>query len=315
MNKKFYISSRSNDGGIYVYDLENSQLSQTQFIPVENPMYTVVNNNKLYVILRAPFDNNQNSGIVSFNIDENGHLFNKKNISSTLGECGCHLYVSEDDIYVANYISGNIIKCPDKLVQHKDEIKTKVPHTHFVGKTPDDKYLLVTDLGLDKIFIYDKDLNLHKTVSLSNGAGPRHLSFSDDGKLCYCVNELNSTVSVLEYFDGTLKLLNSYSSLPDEYEGENYAAAIRVHRGYVYVSNRGHNSIACFKISGKKLKLESITSCEGDFPRDINIYENMLFSANQKDGSVTVFEIENNINLKLIQKINIPDALCITINL
>mgnify|MGYP003304206205 CR=1 FL=1 len=192
--------------------------------------------------------------------------------------------------------------------------KKKEPHTHFVDKTPDDKYLLVTDLGLDKIFIYDKDLNLHNSVSLNKGAGPRHLAFSDDGKICYCINELNSTVSVLEYSDGILTLLDSYSTLPENYCGENAAAAIRVHNGYVFVSNRGHNSIACFKISGKTLKLVNVTSCEGDFPRDINIYENLLFSANQKDGTLTVFEIENNINLNLLQTIQIPNALCITIN-
>lgn len=312
MNKQIYVSSCCEDGGIYVFDKENSQLKQTQFMPVDRPMYSVIDNNKLYVILRAPFEDNQNSGVISFDIDENGHLCNRKDISSTLGECGCHLYVSDDDIYVTNYISGNIIKCPDKLVQHKDEKGSKEPHTHFVGKTPDGKYLLVTDLGLDKIFIYDKELNLQNSVDLNNGAGPRHLTFSDDGKICYCINELNSTVSVLEYSDGNLNLLESYSTLPQNFNNESYAAAIRVHNGYVYVSNRGHNSIACFKIIGNTLKLESITSCEGDFPRDINICENMLFSANQKDGTLTVFEIENNINLKLVQKIQIPSALCIT---
>ena len=314
MNKKVYVSSRNKNGGIYVFNIENSQLIQTQFVPVDSPMYTVINNNKLYAILRAPFDNNQNSGVISFDIDENGHLCNRKDISSTLGECGCHLYVEGNDIYVTNYISGNIIKCPDKLVQHKDENGIKEPHTHFVGTTPDNKYLLVTDLGLDKIFIYDKALNLRNSVNMNSGAGPRHLAFSDDGTICYCVNELNSTISVLEYSDGALILLDSYSTLPENYCGENAAAAIRVHNGHVFVSNRGHNSIACFKISCKTLKLVNVTSCEGEFPRDINIYENLLFSANQKDGTLTVFEIENNINLKLIQKIEIPDALCITIN-
>ena len=154
MNKKIYVSSCCENGGIYVFDIKNNQLEQTQFIPVDRPMYTVIDNSKLYAILRAPFTDNENSGVISFDIDENGNLYNRKDISSTLGECGCHLYVENDDIYVTNYISGNIIKCPDKLVQHKDENVIKEAHTHFVGITPDHKYLLVTDLGLDKIFIY-----------------------------------------------------------------------------------------------------------------------------------------------------------------
>ena len=134
MNKKIYVSSCCEDGGIYVFDIENSKLTQTQFVPINSPMYTTIDNNKLYAVLRAPLTDNENSGVVSFNIDENGYLCKEKYISSTLGECGCHLFVENNDIYVTNYISGNIIKCPDKLVQHTDENKKKRTSYSFCGQ-------------------------------------------------------------------------------------------------------------------------------------------------------------------------------------
>ena len=317
VNKNIYISSCCEDGGIYQYNFCDGILKQKNITRLDRPMYAISDGNLLHIILRAPYDNSRDSGITTFNISQDGTLTKTSDTVSTKGEVCCHLCKYEDSIYAVNYISGSVIKMPDKLVTHigssVNSKRQESAHTHFVSPTPDGKYLCVTDLGMDKIFIYDKELNSVSTTDTPSGYGPRHLAFSSDGKLCFCVNELNSSVSVYEYNDGSLELKSNHSSLPPEYNGENTADAIRCKGEYVYVSNRGHNSIACYKINGCSLLIQSISDCQGDSPRDFDIVGNILICANEGDGSVTVFEIINNTKLNLIQKLDVKNALCVTI--
>ena len=316
-NRNVYISSCCEKGGIYQYNLCNGVLEKEHIIKLDRPMYSIINDGKLYVILRAPYHSCSESGMVAFNISPKGVLTKRSDILSTKGEVACHLCQYKGSIYAVNYISGSVIKMPDKVITHTGNSinpkRQESAHTHFVSPTPDDKYLCVTDLGMDKIFIYDKELNEVSAVDARKGAGPRHLAFSDDGCLCFCVNELDSSVSVYEYNDGKLKLVNTYSTLPEGYIGENTAAAIRCRGEYVYVSNRGHNSIACYKIIDNSLKIQSITDCGGESPRDFDISDDVLICTNENDGSVVVFDVIENTTLKQKQKINVPNALCVTI--
>lgn len=314
---KVYISSCCPEGGIYCFSLDAETLCQVGFVSINRPMYTVKDKDRLYAVLRAPFSDSDDSGIVSYKINADGTLTDQSETVSTKGKVGCHLLVDGDDVYATNYISGSVIKLPDNLVVHQGssihKTRQESAHTHFVTKTPDNKYLLVTDLGMDKIVVYDKNLNKVHAVDTPKGAGPRHLAFSHDGSLLYCVNELTSSVSVYAYFDGTLKLKNTYSTLPVNFCGENTAAAIRCTEKYVYVSNRGHNSIACFLVNGDCLELKAVCDCCGDSPRDFALSGDLLLCANENDGSVTVFRLEHHTNFKLLQKIPIKNALCITI--
>jgi len=316
-SKKVYISSCHEDGGIYSYDLKDGVLSGEVFTPCPSPMYTVYHEGRLYVLLRAPFEDNQHSGILSFVPQSDGSLTDVSETKSTQGVVGCHLCISDGSIYGANYVSGSVIKLPGKLVTHEGKsvhpTRQEKAHTHFVCESPDGKYILAVDLGMDAIITYDKDLNQVSRVFAPAGNGPRHLAFSSDGKLCYCADELSSTVSVYRYTDGTLTYLSSHSSLPEDYKGKSTVAAIREKDGYVYTSNRGHDSIAVFKAEGESLELLNIFSCEGNSPRDFNIFDNTLISANEVDGSVTVFDITDIKNPKLTQKINVKNALCVSI--
>ena len=315
MNKKIYVLSCCENGGIYGFHLENNILRQTEFVPADRPMYAVISNGRLYAILKQPFENSKNSGIISYQINENGQLSDPSSLLSTLGEGGCHLCVNKEQIYAVNYSSGSVIKLPDKKVVHKgcsiDKDRQEAAHTHYVTVSPDQKYILVTDLGLDKIMIYDSELNLRSETNTVPGAGPRHLAFSEDKEYCYCVNELNSTITVYRYSEGRLTLLNSYKTLPENSTCINYPAAIRVSEGYVYVSNRGHNSISCFQVKGSLLELKSNWDCGGDFPRDFNITDKFLICANERDNSVTVFWIKSHTELELVQKISVEKALCV----
>ncbi len=317
MKKYVYISSCVPDGGIYTYEItQDKRLKQTGVLHLDRPMYTIQSENKLYVLLRDPAGDG-NSAVQVYDIASDGSLKNPAPCISTLGAVGCHLCLDAENVYVANYVSGSVFKSPDLVVTHTGHsvhpTRQEAAHTHFVTLTPDKQYILATDLGMDKIFVYDKDLNVVRTADAPKGAGPRHLAFSPDGKLCYCVNELSSTVSVYRYAQGVLNFVSEYPALPESFKGQNTAAAIRYKDGYVYVSNRGHNSIVCFKAEGEALVLKSITPCGGVGPRDFIITENLLICTNENDGAVVVFEVENHTVLHKIQKIEVPAVLCATV--
>ena len=314
-----YIASCDEKGGIYHYALrEDGRLCEKSFTPLDHPMFLHIYNNRMYAVLRSPFENSKESGLISFDIAEDGALRDPSDVVSTKGEVSCHLTV-DGDVYCVNYISGSVIKMPSGLVVHKGKgihpTRQTSPHPHQIIFTPDKKYLCVTDLGLDKIIVYDRELNGISSVSLPPGSGARHLAFSPDGQYAYCANELASSVTALDYCGGTLTPLETYSALPSGFQGENTAAAIRVSNGgsFVYVSNRGHDSIACFTVSGNTLRLNEFVPCGGSSPRDFNISpdERFLICTNENSDNVCVFEMKNGIPEKTQYDVNIKSPLCV----
>lgn len=314
MNKNIYISSCEEDGGIYRYVLNNDgSLTFADVTPMDRPMYTVIYDNKLYVLLRAPYSDNPFSGLVCCNINEDGSLSAPDKPISTKGECACHLYVDGDGVFCVNYISGSIIKMPDKTVTHKGSgvhpTRQSSPHTHFVSVMPDGEHICVTDLGLDTIFVYTKNLDLVSTAKVPEGHGVRHLAFSDDGKYCFAANELESTLSVFEVSGTNLEYKYSKSCLPDGFNEKSTIAAVRYSDGRVYVSNRGHDSIAVFDFADGKLNLAGIYNCGGCEPRDFNIYGDYIVCSNQNSHNLTV--IDKN-TMQIIYEVNdIKSPLCV----
>ena len=312
-----YIASCAPDGGIYFCkNNHDGTLRIVQKTEADRPMFLAIDGGRLYALLRAPFDSCENSGLISYDINPNGTLSNPSEILSTDGEVACHLTVANGCVYCANYISGSVKKFPDKLVTHKGHgphpTRQTAAHTHFVTLSPTDQ-IFVCDLGLDKIFVYDKDLNEEYTISTPNGSGARHLAFLGD--MMYCVNELSSTVSVFKKSGERYEYLADYPALPSDFKGENTAAAIRIQDGFLYISNRGHNSIAAMKIEGDTLGSAAFTPCGGDFPRDMNICGDYMFCANQYSKTVTSLKIGKNGKLSPTDFVmDIADPLCIIFN-
>lgn len=308
----FYICSCVPDGGIYLCEMDESgKVEIKEFTPLDRPMYAVKDDDKLYVLLRAPFENSAESGLVSFDIGAEGELLNPSEIVSTKGEVACHLCVDGESVYAVNYISGSVSKCGEKTVCHSgvgpNLPRQDGPHTHYVSLTPDGEYLLATDLGLDSVFTYDKELNLQNVSKVPEGHGVRHLAFSDDGKICFAVNELASTVSAFEYCDGKLSLIDTASCIPESFDGETTAAAIRYNNGEVFVSNRGHDSVAVLEFKEGKLSLKNIFSCGGNGPRDFDLIGDYTVSTNEKSDSVTVIK-----NEKVVSELCIKSPICVT---
>lgn len=287
---EIYIAGCETDGGIYRFKFENGKLEFTEKTDVESPMYAIFENGRCYVLKRE--GNDTNSSIVSYEM-KNGTLLNPKNEGSTLGIVGCHLCMLNNKIYAANYVSGSISRLDGIVKQHTGSgpnlPRQDKAHCHYVEKTPDGKYIFAVDLGEDLIYTYDENLNEISKTSAPAGYGPRHLI--SNGNIVYCVNELISSVSVYTYKDGVLTLKNTVSTLPENFKEFSKASAIRYHNGYVYVSNRGHDSVAVFKADGENLVLTDIVKCGGVSPRDINICDDYVLCANETSGDVTVLKI------------------------
>ena len=306
MKRNFYIASCTKDGGIYRID-ENGIIAK---YPCDRPMYMIKNGDKLHTVLRESFPDGS-SGVISFEIKENGDLINMTEPESTNGVCGCHLCESDGEIYVVNYLSGNVARVPGITAAHTgcgvNKKRQDTAHTHYVCESPDGKYIFVTDLGIDKIFVYSKDLNEVSNVDIHSGHGPRHLEFYDE-KTVFCVNELMSTVSVLGYADGKLALKGTFDALPEDFDGESIAAAIRCIGNTVYVSNRGHDSVSVMEYDGEALKLVKTVSTYGNGPRDIWVMDNVVICTNEKSNNVTFVSLDTG---ELISEIKIDSPIAV----
>lgn len=312
-----YIASCTPDGGIYHYLFEKEQFHFIEKIDCDRPMYMAIEDNRLYALLRQPYCDNSHSGLISWDISDNGKLCNPSLISDTLGVCACHLAVEQQTVYITNYLSSSISKLPDKLLKVHEggsmhPQRQTAPHPHCIIASPDNNYLVSADLGIDEVIVYDKDLNPISSTKVPKGHGARHLCFSEDGRFLFCVNELASTVSVFAYCEGHLTLQNTYPALPENFEGESTSAAIRVIKNHLYISNRGHDSITFYTIGNDgTLELKGFTFTGGSSPRDFNLFSDWLFCANELTDNVTCFKKQGIQLINSELELQIPKPLAI----
>ena len=300
-----------NKGGIYAYNLtKNGSLEQTGYFPCDRPMYAVKCEKGLCVLLRQPFLSDNFSGY--FYIDEG--LKTATQIKSTQGVVACHLCVDNSDVFIVNYLSGNIVKNGEVITQRKGKsvhaTRQTEPHTHFVDKTPDG-YLAVCDLGTDALAFYDKNLQLISETKVPNGYGIRHLTFAKDGRYIYAVNELVPSISIFSYKGGKAELTNTVKI--DCKNEKTNGAAIRLSKDgkYLYISLREENVICVYEINDENLTLIQTMGCGGDSPRDFNIFGDYLFCANERSNSITLFRLDNCENADEKEVVMLKNPLCI----
>lgn len=288
--KNVYICCCDQCGGIEHYVFDDGKLSLVGFYPVEYPMYAVTDGDTLHVILREGFG--KNGSALTYKIAKDGSLYDKSEAITTHGVVPCHNCVAGDNEYVVNYMSGSVVRLPDNVVTHTGRgvhpTRQETAHTHFVTAAPDG-HILCTDLGLDKIFVYDTELCQKGFVKLHAGAGPRHLVFSEDGKTLYCANELEPSVSILGYNGGNMQVKNTYR-LP-----QGTAAAIRLYDKYLYVSVRSSDCIVRYEITEYGLVEREKTDVRGISPRDFDIIDGHIICTNEKSDNVTVFELKDGV--------------------
>jgi 6-phosphogluconolactonase len=189
-----------------------------------------------------------------------------------------------------------------------NKVRQEGPHPHSVYVSPDNRFVIACDLGLDKILVYRFDAtkgtltpNDPPYASVNPGAGPRHLAFSPNGKFAFVVNELQSSISAFSYDAqrGVLYPLQTISTLPSDFKGENTGAEIEVSPSgkFLYASNRGDDSIAVFAIDATRGALTPIehVSTQGKTPRNfaIDLTGAYMFVGNQDSDNIVVFHIDS----------------------
>ncbi len=267
----------------------------------------------------------KHASVASFRVTDSEGRLNIVNRQSSEGRGPCHVSCHPDGsfIFIANYSEGNIAAYPlnkdgsiapaSDVVQHTgsgpDKRQTKA-YAHHIMADPSGKYVLATDLGADKVFIYKFDPKNGKLTpnpeqefyKTEPGSGPRHLAFHPKKPYLYIVHELNGTLTSCKYNPktGQIEEINTESNLPADFTGNNYPAAVRVHPNgqYVYASNRvGHNSISVFKItdSGAVERIQVMDKVP-THPRDFNIdpQGKYLLVAGQQGDAIEIFTIETN---------------------
>ena len=302
--------------GVYTYSIAaDGTLTLLDRLALDRPMYLTLDSGRLFCLLCDP-ENTGNSAVAPYYVDPQGLPIDPTPAVTTGGRVGCHLSVLDHVVYAANYSSGSIARMPldgtpANIVTHEGRgirpDRQEMPHTHFIAPMPEEEFLAVCDLGLDRVVIYDRALKYRSEARFPDGCGPRHLCYSPDGRYAYCANELSSTVSVLscDGKNGSMTHLSHLSTRSDLHgENDNYPAAIRCDGRYVYVSNRGDDDIAVFRIDGDGEILTQTANLptHGTWPRDLFVTEDLMICTNEHSDTVTVLKLsDDRTEAKLIQ--------------
>jgi 6-phosphogluconolactonase len=279
------------------------------------------NRRVLYAVNEVETHNGRPTGAVSaFAIASNTGALTRLNEQPSEGGAPCYVSVDRSGrvVLVANYAAGSVALLPiqadgaigpaTKVVQHTgrgpNAERQAASHAHCIVTDRSNQFALAADLGADRVFVYRLDLDDKSLRHVEGGdavmrpgAGPRHVAFHPTLPLVFVANELDSTVATLR-FDaerGTLSPLDIHSTIPSGWTGTNYPADIHVApSGHtLYLSNRGHNSIAVFSVaqSTGALTLDQVVSTEGDWPRNFSLDPTgrWLLVANQRSDSIIVF--------------------------
>ena len=336
--------------GVYLvrFDSHSGKLRRVGSVNVgANPSFLAIHPDRhvLYAVNELEqYKGKATGGVSAFAIaKDTGNL---TRLNEQLSEGGAPCYVSVDRsghvVLVANYVGGNLALLPIKqdgslappaqVVQHtgtgpiKD--RQEKAHAHCIIPDPSNRWALSADLGTDRVYVYRLDAagkSLHHIeggdAAVKPGAGPRHLAFHPTLPLVYVANEVDSTVARLRWDAerGTLSLIDSHSTLPAGWKGANDVADIHVASSgrTLYVSNRGHNSIAVFNVAASTgaLSPAQFASTEGNWPRNFTLdpTERWLLVANQKSNSIIVLARDPH-NGKLTptrERLEIPAPVCL----
>ena len=282
-------------------------------------------------------------GVTSFSVDPATGALALLGRTSSLGPAPCHLSLDKGDkhVLVANYWGGSVAVFPvqpdgrlgsaSSFVQHTGANPTPRdpgPHAHAIHVDPSNRWALVADLGLDKVFVYPYDAGrgalgpVRRQVEVEKGAGPRHLAFDPiDGKGVFVLNELNGTVVSFAFdpTDGSLVQIDSKSTLAAGYEGKNSSAEVAVSPDgrFLYASNRGPDDIAIFEILRPSRRLRPVgrQATGGRHPRHFAIDPGgrFLVVAHRDSDSLWVYRIDAATGLLSVAAgpVSVPKPVCV----
>jgi 6-phosphogluconolactonase len=324
MNTTVYVGTWSPYLYVLNLNITTAQLTLRKTINVGNsPSWVTLNPSRSHLFTVNETESFQNGsdtgGILSYQIEKSTGELTSINAIQSHGGAPCHMIVdhTEKHISVANYMgktfctfaieNGTIAPTPIQTIQHDGKGPHKnqdTSHPHMFALSPNQKFALLCDLGLDKIFQYTYDAETGKLevnphaeyLEVDPGSGPRHIAFHPNGKIAYIINELNSTMLVCDYdyLNGTLaQPKQKVSTIPEGVSAEKCSGGeieVTPDGKFVYVSNRGESdSIGIFKLdeNGHVALVEHQTTEQ--FPRHFAILYDLMLVANQNSNTVQVF--------------------------
>jgi 6-phosphogluconolactonase len=310
--------------GIYAFRFDTSDGKLTPLgLVAEAPRasFVAVHPNRKFLYAVAE----ERGGAVSaFAIDSVSGKLTLLNTVSSKGSGPCYVRVDKTgrNVLVANYGSGSVAVLPigpdGKLresvsfAQHEGTVadlkRQGKPRAHSFNPSPDNRFAVAADLGLDELLVYKFDAvagtitpNDPPFAKVAPRSGPRHFAFHPKGKLAYSINEINCTVTSFTYDakKGVLREIQTVSTLPAGVTVTDAmsTAEVQVHPSgkFLYGSNRGHDTIAVFSIAGDgRLTLLENISTQGKIPRNFSVDPSgkFLLAANQDTDTIVVFRID-----------------------
>ena len=336
----------SQSKGIYVHRMDPSSgelTFQWEAKGILNPSYLAIHLQKrfLYAVNEVQsFSGQEGGGVTALSIAQAPGELNLLNAYSSHGKDPCYMSIERTGRFalVANYSGGNaamLLILEDgrlgpatDVVQHAGSSihpeRQMEPHVHCILPDPTNRFAIAADLGADKLIVYEMDLEQgklikHAEVDVKPGSGPRHFIFHPNGLYLYLLNELGSTVTVYRYESdaGQLEELQTLSTLPDGFEGENLCADLHIGGKYLYASNRKHDSIAWYLIDENtgQLSYQGEVPSGGKEPRgfDIDPIGKFLLAAHERSDNVVIFQLDPATGkpLKTGQEVQISFPVCV----
>ena len=336
----------SQSQGIYVYRMDSSS-GELRFVweakGVLNPSYLEIHPRRrsLYAVNEVQsFGGQEGGGVTALSMDPVSGELNVLNAYSSQGKDPCYISIEQTGRFalVANYSGGNAAMLPIQpdgqlgpatdVIQHSGSSvhpeRQTGPFAHSIVPDPTNRFAIVADLGADKLVIYAMDLeqgklNPHSEVKVKPGAGPRHTLFHPNGKYLYLINELDSTIVAYRYDgeSGSLEELQSISTLPSDFKGENLCADIHIYGKFLYGSNRKHDSLAWYLIDEEtgRLTYQGEVPSGGKEPRGFNIDPTgtFLLAAHEQSHNVVIFQLDPATGkpLKTGQELKVSFPVCV----
>ncbi|MDQ0229364.1 lactonase family protein [Metabacillus malikii] len=332
--------TKGDSKGIYSFSLDTKagSLSPVKLeAQLDNPTYVNISSDNKY--LYAVVKDGSNGGVASYAINDQTGSLTELNRQVSEGASPCHVSIDRNgrQVVTANYHRGTVeafltnedgtVEPASSIMQHNGQgphERQEKPHTHYAGFTPDERFVVAVDLGIDKVITYHNDngtLTEAHTLLLKAGSGPRHITFHPNGKFAYVMTELSNEVVTLSYNaeTGVFTELQYISTIPQDFTDNSQGSAIHISSDgrFVYAGNRGHNSIAVFSVNVEngELSLVEYVSTEGDWPRDFSLdpSEKYVVASNEQSGNLVLFaRDEVTGKLSVIQSdIEVPFPVCV----
>ncbi|MGN7786756.1 lactonase family protein [Niabella sp. 22666] len=325
--------------GIYVYDFNaaNGEAREISSAKAGNPSYQAVDKkgNFIYSV------NESDEGKISaFKYNRSAGSLSLVNQQSNNGSAPCYVSIDKTGkwLFAGNYSSGNLTVHPiasngsigviQQVVQHSgsgpNKGRQESAHVHCTYMSPDNRFLYVPDLGIDKVMIYPfnaqtgrLDTAKSSTITIPAGGGPRHIVFTQNGKFGYIVEELSGAITAVVRKGNQHTILQQINNLPAQYNGASADIHLSPDERFLYTSHRGNSTIQIHKIDSQTGRLSFIAeqSTNGNFPRNFTIHPSgkWLLAANQKSNDITIFKrnVQTGLLADTQQRISVPAPVCL----